>query len=126
MSKKAFGIDIGGSKVSAALVDECGGLTGLQTVPAEMTVVGTGTLLNEDAVFSREQRDRIARARRSTGRVRIVEPGEVGTPAASAARCETLATLEVAWLCRLVAAHPGCAAVARTGEPGHPASIAAT
>lgn len=28
-----IGIDIGGSKVSAALVDECGGLTGLQTVP---------------------------------------------------------------------------------------------
>ncbi len=56
------------------------------TVPAEMTVVGTGTLVNEDDVFTREQRERIARARRSTSRVRIVEPGEVGTPAASAAR----------------------------------------
>ncbi len=56
------------------------------TVPAEMTVVGTGALLNEADLFTAEQRDRLARARRSTSRVRIVEPGEVGTPAASAAR----------------------------------------
>ena len=56
------------------------------TVPAEMTVVGTGVLQNEGDVFTRAQRDRIARARRSTSRVHIIAPGEVGTPAASAAR----------------------------------------
>ncbi len=56
------------------------------TVPAEMTVVGTGALVNEADLFTATQRDRIARARRSTSRVRIVEPGEVGTAAASAAR----------------------------------------
>ncbi len=56
------------------------------TVPAAMTVVGTGTVQNEGDVFSGEQRARIARARTSTSRVYVVAPDEVGTPAASAGR----------------------------------------
>ena len=39
------------------------------TVPAAMTVVGTGTLLNEDEVYTAQQRERLAQARRSTSRV---------------------------------------------------------
>ncbi len=52
------------------------------TVPATMTVVGTGTLLNEAEVYTAEQRERLARARESDTAVRIVEPAEVGTAAA--------------------------------------------
>ena len=59
------------------------------TVPANMTVVGTGTLDNEDDVYTRTQRDRLAEARRSTSRVRITEPAEVGTAAASPSRSGT-------------------------------------
>ncbi|HEX8298464.1 MAG TPA: M1 family metallopeptidase, partial [Rubricoccaceae bacterium] len=56
------------------------------TVPATMTVVGTGDLVNADDVFTSEQQARLTRARTSTSRVYVVSPGEVGTPAASAAR----------------------------------------
>ncbi|HEX9952583.1 MAG TPA: M1 family metallopeptidase [Rubricoccaceae bacterium] len=59
------------------------------TVPASMTVVGTGTLANEDEVYTRAQRDRLAAARRSTSRVRIIEPTEVGTTSASPSRTGT-------------------------------------
>ena len=59
------------------------------TVPANMTVVGTGTLDNEDDVYTRVQRERLAQARRSTSRVRIVEPAEVGTATASPSRSGT-------------------------------------
>jgi hypothetical protein len=52
------------------------------TVPANMTVVGTGTLANEDEVYTDVQRERLAQARGSTGRVYIVRPEEVGTAAA--------------------------------------------
>ena len=51
------------------------------TVPAAMTVVGTGTLLNEDEVYTPAQRERLAEARRSTSRVYVVAPGEVGASA---------------------------------------------
>ena len=56
------------------------------TLPATMAVVGTGTLANEGDVYTRAQRERLGRARQSTSRVRIVEPGEVGTSAATPAR----------------------------------------
>ncbi len=56
------------------------------TLPATMAVVGTGTLANEDDVYTDAQRERIARARRSTSRVYITEPGEVGTRAATPGR----------------------------------------
>ena len=56
------------------------------TVPATMTVVGTGTVQNPDEVYTRAQRERLATAGRSTSRVRIVEPNEVGTAAATPAR----------------------------------------
>ena len=56
------------------------------TLPANMTVVGTGVLENEDDVYSREQRARLGRARQSTSRVYLIEPAEVGTAAASAER----------------------------------------
>ena len=59
------------------------------TVPAAMTVVGTGDLVNADDVFTAEQQARRERARTSTSRVYVVAPGEVGTPAASAARSGT-------------------------------------
>ncbi len=52
------------------------------TVPATMTVVGTGALLNEAEVYTATQRERLARARQSETAVRIVEPDEVGTAAA--------------------------------------------
>ena len=52
------------------------------TVPSTMTVVGSGELLNEDEVYTDAQRERLARARRSTSRVYLVEPGEVGTSGA--------------------------------------------
>ncbi|GAB5536339.1 MAG: M1 family metallopeptidase [Rubricoccaceae bacterium] len=42
------------------------------TVPASHTIVATGTLLNEDEVYSHEQRDRLAAARNSTSAVLIV------------------------------------------------------
>ena len=57
------------------------------TLPSSMTVVATGELLNEGDVYSDVQRERLARARRSTSRVYIVEPGEVGS--ARPARGET-------------------------------------
>ncbi len=53
------------------------------TVPATMHVVATGTLQNESDVYTRAQRDRLARGRRSAERVYVLEPGEVGTAAAS-------------------------------------------
>lgn len=52
------------------------------TVPSTMTVVATGELLNPDEVYAEAQRDRLAEARQSADRVYIVEPDEVGTPAA--------------------------------------------
>ena len=45
------------------------------TLPANMTVVGTGTLTNEAEVYTAAQRARLAQARRSESRVVIVEPG---------------------------------------------------
>ena len=59
------------------------------TVPAAMTVVGTGTLTNESEVYTAAQRARLARARNSTSRVYLVEPGEVGTAAATTGRTGT-------------------------------------
>ncbi|HEX8299318.1 MAG TPA: M1 family metallopeptidase [Rubricoccaceae bacterium] len=59
------------------------------TVPATMQVVGTGVVLNPDEVYTRTQRERIQRASASTSRVRIVEPTEVGTAAASPSRTGT-------------------------------------
>ena len=52
------------------------------TVPATMTVVGTGVLQNPAEVYTAAQRQRIDAARRSETRVRIIEPAEVGTAAA--------------------------------------------
>jgi len=52
------------------------------TVPSTMTVVSTGELENPQEVYTRAQRDRLAQARRSTNRVYIVEPDEVGTSSA--------------------------------------------
>ena len=52
------------------------------TVPSTMTVVGTGVVQNEDEVYTEAQRERLERARRSTSRVYVVEPAEVGTAAA--------------------------------------------
>ncbi len=52
------------------------------TVPASMTVVGSGALLNESEVYTATQRQRLADARRSADRVYLVTPTEVGTPAA--------------------------------------------
>ncbi len=60
------------------------------TVPAGLTVVGTGTLTNEGDVYTAAQRERLARARQSTSRVRIIEPGEVGTAAARPAPSGTV------------------------------------
>ena len=56
------------------------------TVPATMQVVGTGVLQNPTDVYTPEQRARIARARTSATAVRIVEPREVGTSAATPSR----------------------------------------
>ncbi len=58
------------------------------TVPATMTVVATGVLQNEDDVFTREQRGRLAQARRSDERVAIIGAGEVG-PGAHPSRTGT-------------------------------------
>ncbi len=52
------------------------------TAPSAMTVVGTGTLTNEREVYTDRQRARLAQARRSSDRVYLIEPDEVGTPAA--------------------------------------------
>ena len=52
------------------------------TAPSSLTVVGTGELLNEREVYTATQRERLAEARRSIERVRIITPDEVGTPAA--------------------------------------------
>ncbi|HEX9952584.1 MAG TPA: M1 family metallopeptidase [Rubricoccaceae bacterium] len=59
------------------------------TVPASMQVVSTGTLQNEDDVYTRAQRERLDRARTSTSRVYLVEPAEVGTATASPSRTGT-------------------------------------
>ena len=56
------------------------------TVPASMQVVGTGVLQNPGDVYTAEQRARLDRARASTSTVRIVEPAEVGTAAATPSR----------------------------------------
>ena len=53
------------------------------TVPATMTVVATGEHVNEEDVYTEAQLDRIERVKRSEDRVYIIEPDEVGTPAAS-------------------------------------------
>ncbi len=53
------------------------------TAPSTMTVVGTGELRNERDVYTDAQRDRLAQARRSTDRVYLITPDEVGTPAAA-------------------------------------------
>ncbi len=58
------------------------------TVPATMTVVATGVLQNESDVYTREQRTRIAQARRSDERVTIIGAGEVG-PGAHPSRTGT-------------------------------------
>jgi hypothetical protein len=60
------------------------------TVPASMTVVATGALQNEAEVFTATQRQRLAEARQSDERVYIVEPGEVGTRAASPSMTGTM------------------------------------
>ncbi len=52
------------------------------TVPSTMTVVGTGTLVNEREVYSDTQRQRLAQARQSADRVYLIRPDEVGTAAA--------------------------------------------
>ena len=52
------------------------------TAPSTMTVVGTGTLLNEREVYTETQRQRLAEARRSDDRVYLIRPDEVGTAAA--------------------------------------------
>ena len=52
------------------------------TVPADYSVVATGTLLNEGEVYTAAQRERLARARQSSTAVPIVTREEVGTPAA--------------------------------------------
>ena len=52
------------------------------TAPSSLTVVGTGELLNEREVYTATQRERLAEARRSIERVRIITPDEVGTAAA--------------------------------------------
>ena len=52
------------------------------TVPATMTVVGTGDLVNESEVYTEAQRRRLDQARQSAERVYVVRPDEVGTPAA--------------------------------------------
>ena len=59
------------------------------TVPANMLVVGTGTLDNERDVYTAAQRERLAQARRSTRAVPIIRRDEVGTPAASTAQTGT-------------------------------------
>ena len=59
------------------------------TVPSTMTVVGTGTLLNEREVYTDAQRERLAQARRSADRVYLISPDEVGTPAARHGRGAT-------------------------------------
>ena len=59
------------------------------TVPSTMTVVGTGTLLNEREVYTDTQRERLAQARRSADRVYLISPDEVGTPAARHGRGAT-------------------------------------
>ena len=58
------------------------------TVPATMTVVATGVLQNESDVYTREQRSRIAQARRSDERVTIIGLDEVG-PSAHPSRTGT-------------------------------------
>ena len=52
------------------------------TVPSTMTVVSTGSLQNLDEVHTVDQRERLRMARTSEGRVYVVAPDEVGTPAA--------------------------------------------
>ncbi|OZC01421.1 M1 family metallopeptidase [Rubricoccus marinus] len=59
------------------------------TVPSTMTVVGTGELLNPDEVYTEAQRQRLAEARRSSDRVYVVGPDEVGTAAATPRRTGT-------------------------------------
>lgn len=49
------------------------------TVPAGMTVVGTGVLENADEVLAAPQLRRLARARKSAKRVYIIEPDEVAS-----------------------------------------------
>ena len=50
------------------------------TVPRSYFVVATGTLLNEEDVYTSTQRERLARARKSAETVYIVRPEEVGKP----------------------------------------------
>ncbi|OZC04581.1 hypothetical protein BSZ36_04240 [Rubricoccus marinus] len=52
------------------------------TVPANMEVVSTGALQNPNDVYSREQRQRLERARTSSERVYIATEDEIGQPGA--------------------------------------------
>lgn len=49
------------------------------TVPREMIVAATGTLLNPEEVLTPLQQERLATARQSEATVSIIAPGEVGT-----------------------------------------------
>jgi hypothetical protein len=59
------------------------------TVPANMTVVGSGEVRNEEEVFTAPQRARLAEARTSDARVYVVDPDEVGTATATPRRTGT-------------------------------------
>lgn len=51
------------------------------TVPHDFVVMGSGTLLNPEQVLTREQRQRLKRARTSDATVTVIGRDEVGTPA---------------------------------------------
>lgn len=50
------------------------------TVPREFIVVATGELQNPEQVLTAEQRQRLARARRSAETIHVIHPDEVGKP----------------------------------------------
>ncbi len=51
------------------------------TVPADMIVVGSGELVNQKEVLTKQEIARLDQARKSDKRVYIVSPKEVGNPA---------------------------------------------
>jgi hypothetical protein len=71
------------------------------SVPASHTVVATGTLLNEDEVYSRAQRERLAEARQSEEAVMIVTAADRDAAAAATGtktwRVRAQSVRDVAW-----------------------------
>jgi hypothetical protein len=68
-----------GHRPTAAL-SEYGSYHYSVTVPANLIIAGSGTLMNPNTVLTSDQRRRLMRARDSRGKVAIITPDQAGSP----------------------------------------------